>query len=387
MTDLIGKSIADYQLLELIGEDKHTLQVKAFQPGEDRYVRFTMLKPHAAKDSLFVQQFLNAAQIAAGMVHPHILPVYDYGQHESVVYSVSHLAESGTVNQNLSRFYDLQYANMLIAQISEGLAFIYARGHIHGNLKSTNIFLNPDLRPMLASFGISQPPGDARDPYLSPEQIRGGVVDQRTDVYALGVLLYEILTGITPPVGIVTKPSAKRPDLPPAVDQVVLKAMAQNPDQRFQTPAAFRLALQNALQSPSAETAPAEPTSPPTGVSQSVNVQQARGTNWTAIILGIILVGVLIGGAFLIFSRLSGGDGAAVLPTDPPVVQPTAPPAEQPPGEGPAQPPIDRPDRPDLQLPEGLPDFCYSIVGAAGIAVFGITAVAKKHQRKPGYDE
>jgi len=387
MTDQIGKSIGSYQLLELIGEDEHTLQIKAFQPGEERYVNFTMLKPHAVKDGLFVQQFLNAAEIASKLGHPNILPVLDFGQQESTVFRVSPLTESGTVRDHRGWFYDLHNANQLLSQVIDGLAYIYTHGHIHGNLKSSNIYLNADLRPLLAGFGITQPPGHAENPYLSPEQIQGGVIDQRSDVYALGVLLYELLTGVTPPVGIVVKPSSMRQDLPPAVDQVVLKAMAQNPEQRFESPVDFRRALQIGVDHPDAAPAVSEaPPTPAPGVSQSVNVQQPpKRTNWTAIILGIVLVGVIIGGAFLILPPLFDDDGDAEVPTEPPVEQPTEPPVEQP-----TEPPVEQPPEPTAEEPEipgGLPDFCYSIVGAAGLAVFGITAAAKKRQREIFYGD
>ena len=392
MTDMIGKSIGEYQLLELIGEDDHTLQIKAFQPGKDRYVTFTMLKPHAAKNDLFVQQFLNSAQIESKMAHVNILPVFDYGQQEEVIYRISPIMDSGTLHDQRSRFYDLQNINSLISQITNGLDYIYTHGHIHGNLKSSNVYVNADLRPLLAGFGITQPPGQAENPYRSPEQVQGGVVDQRTDVYALGVLLYELLTGVTPPVGIVAKPSSMRQDLPPAVDQVVLKAMAQNPDQRFQSVAEFRSTLQNAVMSPVSTPAPVEPApvSPP-AVSQSVSVQQAKGTNWSAIILGVILVAVLIGAAVLIIPRLLDDDDMVDDPTVPTVEQPTEPPTEEPTEPPVEQPPVEEPtedpDGPGLELPEGLPDFCYSIVGAAGLAVFGITAAAKKRKRDIFYSD
>ena len=388
MTDYIGRTIGEYQLIELLAEDEHTLQIKAFQPGEERYVNFTMLKPHAVKDGLFVQQFLNAAEIASKLGHPNILPVLDFGQQESTVFRVSPLTESGTVRDHRGWFYDLHNANQLLSQVIDGLAYIYTHGHIHGNLKSSNIFLNADLRPLLAGFGITQPPGHAENPYLSPEQIQGGVIDQRSDVYALGVLLYELLTGVTPPVGIVVKPSSMRQDLPPAVDQVVLKAMAQNPEQRFESPVDFRRALQIGVDHPDAAPAVSEapPTPPAPGVSQSVNVQQPpKRTNWTAIILGIVLVGVIIGGAFLILPPLFDDDGDAEVPTEPPVEQPTEPPVEQP-----TEPPVEQPPEPTAEEPEipgGLPDFCYSIVGAAGLAVFGITAAAKKRQREIFYGD
>jgi serine/threonine-protein kinase len=387
MTDMIGKSIGEYQLLELIGEDEHTLQIKAFQPGKERYVNFTMLKPHAAKNDLFVQQFLNSAQIASKMTHANILPVYDYGRQEEIIYRISALVASGAVADHRSKFHELQNANMLISQITDGLTYIYARGNIHGNLKSSNIYLDPELRPLLAGFAITQLPGNAENPYRSPEQVQGGVVDQRTDVYALGVLLYEVLTGMTPPVGIVVKPSSNRSDIPEAIDQVVLKAMAQSPEQRFQSPAEFSNALKNAVVSPVSTPTQVQPApTPPPAVSQSVSVQQAKGTNWTAIILGVVLVAVLIGAAALIIPRLMGDDDMVDDPTVPTVEQPTAPPIEEPTDPPATQPPIEEPtdppeDGPGFELPEGLPDFCYSIGFAAGLAAFGMTIAFRKQKR------
>ncbi|MFN2302601.1 MAG: serine/threonine protein kinase, partial [Anaerolineales bacterium] len=313
-------------------------------------------------------------------------PVYDYGQQEGVIYRISPIMDSGTIRDQRGRFYDLQNINALIAQITDGLTYIHNHGTIHGNLKSTNIYLDHELRPLLSGFAISQPPGSAENPYRSPEQVQGGAVDQRTDVYALGVLLYELLTGVTPPVGIVVKPSSMRQDLPPAVDQVVLKAMAQNPEQRFQSPAEFSNALKNAVASPISTPAPVESASaPPPAVSQSVSVQQAKGTNWTAIILGVVLVAVLIGAAVLIIPRLLDDDEMVDDPTVPTVEQPTAPPIEQPTEPPVEQPPVEEPtedpDDPGLELPEGLPDFCYSIVGAAGLAAFGMTIAYRKHRK------
>ncbi|MEA3326942.1 MAG: protein kinase, partial [Chloroflexota bacterium] len=269
----------------------------------------------------------------------------------------------------------------LISQITDGLEYLYARGQIHGNLQSTNVYLDAARHPYLSGFGISQPPGSAQNPYFSPEQIEGGVVDQRTDVYALGVLLYELLTGVTPPVGIVAKPSAIRPDIPEAIDRIVLKALAQNPAQRFQSPAELKNTLQNSVLPMHAE--PVSTPAPAPGVSQSVNVQQpTKSTNWTAIILVVLLVAVLIGAAFLIIPPLLQDDEVVdVIPTQLPVEQPTEPPAE-PPTELPTEPPDVEPTEPDAGFPpEDLPDFCNSIGFAAGIAAFGIAFTYKKRKR------
>ena len=205
------------------------------------------------------------------------------------------------------------------------------------------------------------------------------MVDQRSDVYALGVLVYEVLTGKTPPVGIMVNPSSMRQDLPQGLEQVVLKALAQNPEQRFQNPNEFSIAFQNAVNTPAAETAPVQqPPVPAPGVSQSVNVQQPqKSTNWGSIILVILLVLALIGGAFLIIPPLLEDDEEVVLPVEPTIEQPTAPPVEQPT----AIEPTEDPDKPGWELPEELPEICNSLGFAAGIAVFGITAVAKKRKR------
>ncbi|MEA3327668.1 MAG: serine/threonine-protein kinase [Chloroflexota bacterium] len=378
MSDLIGKTYGEYQLVQLMAENEHTLLIKAFQPRLDRYVGFTILKPHAVRDTSIVQRFLQAAEIQSQMQHEHILPVYEYGQEGDMVYRVSPFQEFGTVQDNLNLFHDLNSAVVLISQITEGLDHIYARGYIHGMLSSTNTYLDDHQRPLLSDFGISRPAGSTQDPYASPEQVQGGVVDQRTDVYSLGVLLYELLTGVTPPAFVVSAPSAKRPGLPAQVDHVVLKAMAQNPEQRFQSPSELRNALQNAVKSPAAgpTVTDTQPTPTP-AVSQSVNVQQPKRTNWTAIILSVILIAVIIAGAILIPPLLKGDT------TDVPTAeQPIEPPVDEP-----VEPPADDPSDPGIKLPDGLPDFCYSIGGAASIGVVGITLAARKKKQDKFLDE
>ena len=388
MSDLIGRTIGEYQLVQLVAEYEDSLLIKGFQPSMDRYVGVTLLKPHAVRDPSIVGRFLKAAEIQAQMQHVNILPVYEYGQEEDLVYSVSPFEEMGTVRDNLNLFRDLNNAATLVGQITDGLEYIYSQGFIHANLKSSNTFLDVHRRPLLNDFGMSRPAGRTTDPYVSPEQVQGDMVDQRTDVYALGVLLYELLTGAAPPALVVAKPSARRPDLSDDIDRVVLKAMSQNPETRFSSPAEFRDEFKNAVQKtlPSA-VEPAATPEPTPAVSQSVNVQQPKGTNWAAIILSVILIAVLIGAAAIIIPGLSGDDEVAEVPTQLPVEPTIEPPVEQPPVVEPTEPPTDDPDGPGLELPEGLPDFCYSIGFAAGIAVFGITIAAKKHKREIFYDD
>jgi serine/threonine protein kinase len=390
MSDFVGRTIGEYQLVQLMGESDQTLLFKAFQPSMDRYVAVTLLKPHVAQDASAVQRFLQTAKIAAQMQHPNILPIYDSGQDEDMVYRVTPFLELGTVRENLIWFHDLNDASVLVGQITAGLESIYAQGYMHGNLKSSNTYLDAQRRPLLSDFGMPHPPGGVQDPYLSPEQVQGGVVDQRSDVYALGVLLYELLTGYTPPAGVVASLRSKRPELPEAVERVVLKAMAQNPDQRFQSPAEFREALQNAAQPLASQPAatPVSSAAPAPGVSQTVQVQQAKSTNWTAIILGVLLIAVLAGAAYLILPGLLQGDEGGVAPTQPPVeqppvVEPTQPSVVQP-TELPVEQPTEQPPEvPDNELPGGgLPDICGSIGMAGGIAALGIALTYSKRRRR-----
>ena len=122
MSDLIGRTIGGYQLVQLMTESEQTLLFKAFQPSMDRYVAVTLLKPHVAQDASFVQRFLQAAEIAAQMQHANILPIYDSGQDEDMVYRVSSFLEEGTVRENLIWFHDLDDASVLVGQITAGLA-------------------------------------------------------------------------------------------------------------------------------------------------------------------------------------------------------------------------------------------------------------------------
>ena len=380
MSEHLGKTVGEYQLIELAAEDENTMVFKGFQPSTNNYVFVTALKPHVARDAANAQRFLQAAQLATQLHHPNILPVHGSGQAEGLTYRVTPFMEGGTLRQNLFLFQDTNAMLQLINQVTAALEYIHSQGYVHGNLKSSNIYLDAQRRPLLSGIGATTMSGAVPDAYASPEQTQGGVVDKRSDMYALGVLLYEVLVGATPPPGMVVSLRSKRPDLPESIERVILKAMAQNPDQRYQSAAEFQTALQTAVQSPAqAEALPATPTP---AVSQNVQVSQPKGTNWTAIILGIFLVAVICGGLFFIVPRLMDGQGTDVVqPTaeQPLPEQPTeAPPQEQPPEE----PPANLPEVPSDSPGNGSPDICGSIGGVGGLAVFAFV-IAKKRRDLP----
>jgi len=386
MSEYLGKTIGEYQLVELVAEDENAMVFKGFQPSTNKFVLVTALKPHVARDAASAQRFLQAAQLADQMHHPNILPVYGSGQAEGFTYRVTPFVEGGTLRENLSFFQDTNAMLQLINQVIAALEYIHSQGYIHGNLKSSNTYLDAQRKPLLSGMSATMMSAAVSDAYTSPEQAQGGVVDKRSDVYALGVLVYEVLVGETPPPGMVVGLRAKRPDLQESIERVILKAMAQNPDQRYQSAAEFQTALQNAVQSPALAEVP--PATPAPAVSQNVQVSQPKVTNWTAIILGGLLLVVLCGGfSFFILPRLVGDQGTEVQPTaeqplptqpEPPPIQPTeVPPTEQAPEQLPEQ----LPEVPSEPPSGGLPDICGSIGGVGGLVLVSVVMTRKRRKQ------
>lgn len=377
MSDLIGKTFDQYQINQLIQETSSAQFYKGFQPSMSRYVMVKVLK---SLDPDAVQTFRQQNELLAQIQHPNILPVYDSGQAEGRMYRVMALAEGGVLQAHLVQYKDPGVAAGLLSGVVAGVEKIHAQGWVHSNLEANNIYLDDAGQPMLTDFGIPKASGAPITPYMSPEQVQGGVVDKRTDVYALGVLLYTLLVGESPPAGVAVSLRAKRPDLPESVEKVILKAMAQNPDARFQSAGEFQQALTTALQPivPEQTSAPRsqayQPTPPPT----------RRSTNWTAIILGIILVVVIFGGGVLIYNLLENS------PAEPTPGEPVQPPAEIVPTQIPEQPqvPIQPPDdssggEAPSEPDEGdqaiqLPAVCGSAGFAGGFILIGSILMIRK---------
>jgi len=347
MTDLLGKTIGEYQLIELIYQGQNTIY-KGFQPSMNRYVAVKVLRQSLAADPDFVQQFHQDMERIAGLEHPNLVRVYDYGQQDDLLYIVTRYVETGTLKDRLPPAMSLQGAQAMINPIAEALDFLHGQGVVDGNLKPSNILINEQGQPLLTDIGYSQGIDVAgqENVYLSPEQAQGAFADQRTDVYALGVLLYEMLIAEPPPVGATPSPRLKQPDLPVEVEKVVLKAMAQYPDQRFQTPGALRNALTAALTPAAAPAAAPEPAAAPPPQPPPAP-EPRRGPSWVLILLvGLLALCLLAVCAVGAFGALSG-QPAAPAPTattapDQPAPEPT-------------------PTPPDGSLIQGLFDMVKSI--------------------------
>lgn len=403
MSQLTGKTLGEYQLTELISQSGNTILFKAFQPSKNRYLAVKVLTPDLSPSSSDTQRFLQQAQLASQMSHPNLLPVYDSGQAEGVAYLSSAFSDRGNLDNNLSHFYNPLEAQALINRIVDALDYIHGQGYVHGNLKPANVFLDAGNSPLLADFGLAQPLSASASPYLSPEQREGGIVDKRADIYALGVLLFEVLTGAPPPVGTVVSLHSKRPDLPVAVEKVIFKAMAQNPDARFQSAREFRSAFASSLQAP---LPPPQPVyaPPPQSYAPPPPPPARKSTNWSSIILTLLIIIMLCVAGWFLIDTIKNEDGtptdvpgestepapgptdAPLLPTDspaptsPPEIEPTSPPETEPTKEGEVS--ID-----PVNPASSSPPICGSIgVTGGAIVLGGATQWNRRRKKKTEID-
>ena len=338
MFDLIGKTIGPYRILEQIGIGGMAVVYKAYQPNMDRYVAVKVLPSHLSKDPEFVKRFQREARAIARLEHAHILPVHDYGEHDGVTYLVMRYVQAGTLKERMGAGpVSLDEVNRLIGQIGSALDYAHRMGIIHRDIKPGNVLVDVQGDTYLTDFGLARMlestqqitasgVGLGTPAYMSPEQGQGVKVDHRSDIYSLGVILYEMLTGRVPyeaetPMAVVLKhitdelplPRTVNPNVPEAVERVILKALAKEPSDRFQTAGEMVQALTEAVRQVGAQTArepipmPVRVASTPSheAVSLIARIQQA----WTHPRGRVILVGgvvVLLLTFGLILSRLPG---------------------------------------------------------------------------------
>lgn len=261
MEDLTGKQFGSYQIISQFGEGGMATVYKAYQPSMDRFVALKVLPRFHSSDPEFLGRFEQEAKALAQLQHPHILPVYDYGESEGYTYFVMPLMQDGNLAEFLSgEQLPLERVNQILSQVGGALEFAHSRGFIHRDVKPSNILLDESGNCMLMDFGIAKIIEGSKEftrtggilgtpAYMSPEQGSGRKkVDHKSDIYSLGIILYEMVTGRPPyeaetPVAIIFKhvhdplppPSSLIPDVPEEVEKVILKSLAKNPDDRYET--------------------------------------------------------------------------------------------------------------------------------------------------------
>ncbi len=269
---LPGEALRGYRLLDKIGEGAFGSVFRAIQPQVEREVAVKAIHAELANQPDFVRRFEREAQLVARLEHPHIVPLYDYWREPDAAYLIMRFLRGGSLEDPLRDGpLDLQRAAQILDQIGAGLSAAHHQGVVHRDVKPGNVLLDEEGNAYLSDFGIALETGAPEQTagtmirgtpaYLSPEQIKLEQTSPRSDIYALGVVLYEMLTSEHPFPGTSLNvlldqhlhhsiPSVrdKRPDVPPAVDAAIARATAKDPQARFadvlELCAAFRGAVE-----------------------------------------------------------------------------------------------------------------------------------------------
>jgi len=397
--DLINQVLGrgQYEIRSVLGRGGMATVYLARQASMDRDVAIKVMTPELADDEQFVARFEHEAQLIARLQHPHILPVIDFGREDKHIYIVMQLVRGGSLDDRLSRGpLPLPLAARMLGQIASALTFAHEQGIVHRDLKPNNVLLDERNNAYLTDFGIAKMLAGTTKltatgnilgtpAYMAPEQWRGELVDARTDIYSLGIMLYEMVLGQLPfsgdtPYTLMYKhfndapppPHLANPDLAPDVEAVILRALAKNPDDRYQSAEAMAEDFVTALRAgptrrrpapapdmertvigeeaePTRAPSPPERTTPPTPPGSvpptppgNVPLTSAapprppvaapgRG-GLNPLVIGVAALGVIAVVAVIVLLALSGDDKGkeSVLPTVTATVAPTATSTETP---------------------------------------------------------
>lgn len=274
--DLTGYLLGNrYEIIEKIGDGGMATVYKARCRLLNRYVAIKILKEEYINDADFSKKFSTEAQAAASLSHPNIVSIYDVGREGNISYIVMELVQGKTLKELIKEDGKMHWkkAVEIAYQIAQGIEHAHKNHIIHRDIKPHNIIVTDDMKIKVTDFGIAKAvtsstitmSGDAIGSvhYFSPEQAKGGHTTEKSDIYSLGVVLYEMLTGVVPftgesPVSIALKHVQERPvppsdleiTVPYCVNNIVLKAMQKDPTLRYQTVSDMALDLSLALNDP-----------------------------------------------------------------------------------------------------------------------------------------
>jgi serine/threonine-protein kinase len=253
-----------YRLSQRLGQGGMANVYKAYQTGLNRHVAIKAMHGHLVDQAGLIERFQQEATAVANLRHPNIVQVHDFFLVDDTYYMVMELIEGPTLQAELrkrkieGRFFDLAETAHIFRSLASAIDYAHERGVIHRDLKPTNIMFTADGQVVLTDFGIARIMGTTNytvtgavigtPVYMSPEQAQGRPVDARSDIYSLGAILYEMVTGqilfeSDTPFAIMMKhvneppppPTAIKPDTPRAVEQVILKTLSKDPAGRYQT--------------------------------------------------------------------------------------------------------------------------------------------------------
>ncbi len=420
---MANRKLGKYEIIERLGRGGMAEVYRAYHTSLDRYVAIKVLHAFLADDPEFKNRFEKEAQNVAKLKQSHIVQVYDfeYDAEGESYYMVMELIEGPTLKERLvglaeqDRLMPLDESLRIIREAAEALAYAHSRNMIHRDVKPANLMLDHDDRVVLTDFGIAKivtgvqftaSGGMVGTPaYMAPEQGLGEAGDERSDLYSLGVILFQLVTGTLPyeadtPLATILKhlheptPSARarNPILPEAIDRVIAKAMAKDPEDRYQTASQFIADLDRARRGEPLEDTPVRPptTRPaynpvllqqaekPTRIPGAAEVPPRRLTPWWvwggvvgAILVGGYLLGTANGvfpplAAFLASATPTATATLAFTSTSPPTRTETATlteiPSETPePSDTPTHTPSPEPSLTATQTPTSSPSWTPTI--------------------------
>lgn len=338
MDGLIGQTIGPYKITEKIGEGGMAVVYKGYQQSLNRYVAIKVLRAELAQDQQFIERFRREALAVADLSHPNILHVYDAGTALGVYYIVMAYVDGGSLKDLIGQGpLEVEYAVSIAAQLAEALDHAHRHGLVHRDVKPNNVLMTRDGRPLLTDFGIAKALHESQGltrtgtsigtpEYMAPEQIQGQKVDGRTDIYALGIVLYEMLTGWAPfssttPVAALYKQVNEPPpplrqaniNVPDWLDGVVLKALAKRPQDRYQEGKEFAEALRQRRAPSRAASAPM-PSTAPVAAKTPVPERKRKRSAVPILIGGIVLVILALVVAAVLLLGGGGGPPADATP-------------------------------------------------------------------------
>jgi serine/threonine protein kinase/WD40 repeat protein len=355
MNTVFGKQLGQYILLEQLGEGGMAKVYNALDSRVERNVAIKVILPSKRTSAVFLQSFEREATVLANLTHTNIVKVLNYGIDKGQPYLVMEYVGGGTLKEAMDQKIPWQIAAAILAPIARALDYVHGQQIIHRDIKPSNILLQEDSTPMLSDFGILQlleskdnkadsaiGTGVGTPEYMAPEQGMGKVVDFRADIYSLGLVFYEMVTGQKPyiadsPMAMVIKhvtdqlplPTAIDKNIPRFVERAILRAVQKDPRKRYMSMGQFANVLEMIALGEKAS---------PQKINRVASAREKRRLSISIIALSVLMVVLLAGTSLFAYNYFTGtrqelnataeSESLAVPVTPPQQITPTTPPTQ-----------------------------------------------------------